>query len=99
MKILVFQIVFLLIGSVVSIGSDSHDLWKQTLVKFNIDIDTKLIDLFPNMKGIVQIQSMHNNQTELNDCYNMEIGNHTFNIFSDSIYTVIHHYFVSLIIF
>ena len=91
--------IFFCIGSVVSIGSDSHDLWKQTLVKFNIDIDTKLIDLFPNMKGIVQIQSMHNNQTELNDCYNMEIGNHTFNIFSDSIYTVVHHYFVSLIIF
>ena len=96
MKLLVFQIVFLLIGLVLSTGSDSHDLWKHVLLKFNIDIDTKLITLFPNMEGIAQIQSM--DHPELNDCYNMEIGNETFNIFTDSIYTIVHHYFVYLIL-
>lgn len=96
MKLLVLHIVLFLIGSVLSTGSDSHELWKEVLLQFNIDIDTKLITLFPNMKGIVQMQMLASNHTDLNDCYNMEIGNETFNIFTDSIYTIVNQYFVNV---
>ena len=94
MKLLILQITLSLF--VASIEATNHGLLDKILKEFHIDVDTKLLDLFPDLDGISKFQTPEGHQLlELDACYNKKVGNTTFDIFKDNIHPIITHFFVS----
>ena len=97
MKLLFLQLTFFIFGFVVSIETTNHETLDSILKKLHIDVDTKLLDLFPDLDEVSKFQTPEGNQLpELNECYNKKVGNKTLDIFKDNIHSIISYYFVSI---